>query len=250
MYNLNCPICLRDIPKERFVAGSAYCSCGHIVNFKAKEDDPSSSSSSVTLLMITSIIVAAILHAFNWDTYFFQIIPLKMKQLSGVASVEDLRTIADICQKRKKATCEIQALEKIFALDKAQLPVLLRVGEIYFEKNNFKGAVDSYTTYFKNGGNDSSGRYNYAQALGELGLFRDAQKQFNYILKKDQKNPQYNVARSYVELLIKNKDYMTAKNVIEEYRRAGPNSALFLEKELKAVNTKLGGTFKTASKSI
>jgi tetratricopeptide (TPR) repeat protein len=238
MRQFNCPVCYNNIHPDRVVDQNVYCPCGHTLQISRKSSDRESGT-TLSLVIFTLLIVGAIIHAINWDTYFFSIIPLKIKELSGIAAPHELKEIAKICNIRKKYNCEVHALEMAFELNKKDPESLLRVGEIYTDTNNFFLAAKAYTLYFKNGGKAESARYNYARSLGEIGQIDQAKKQFHYILRRDQKNPQFRVASSYVELLIKNRDYTTAKGVIQEYRRAGPSSALFLEKELKAINDKL-----------
>ncbi|MCB0351006.1 MAG: tetratricopeptide repeat protein [Bdellovibrionales bacterium] len=240
MRQLNCPICFNNIHPDRVVGQNAYCTCGHVLRVSNSSSDRETSGASLSLIIFTLILIGAIIHAINWDTYFFSIIPLKIKQMSGIAKPHELKDLAKICNIRKKNNCEVQALEKAYELDKADINSLLRIGEIYTDSKNFYPAAKAYSLYFQNGGSTESARYQYARALGEIGQFDQAKKQFHYILRRDKKNPQFQVARSYVELLIRNRDYSTAKGIIEEYRRAGPNSALFLEKEWKAINDKLG----------
>lgn len=238
MTRLNCPVCLNDIQADRVMNGVAYCSCGHVLNLSRRPVN-SETNRVLPVILFSLFLIAVVTHAINWDTYFFTIIPLKMKQLAGIAKVEELKEIADICKKRKKSNCEVSALEEAFSLDKKELAGLLRAGEIYMQLKKFHAATQTYGLYFKHGGKSDSSRYAYAKALGEIGQFGEAKKQFHYILKTDRSNPQFQVARSYVELLMKNNDYAAAKSIIEEYRQAGPNSALFLEKEWKAIHQKL-----------
>lgn len=239
MIQITCPVCSNEIPLDRIVGSSAYCSCGHVLTVLRRQSDRDARRTSVSLIVFTLFMAGAIIHAINWDTYFLSIIPLKIKQFTGMAKSTELKEIALICNSRKKNNCEIQALEKSFELDKKDITSLLRVGELYIESGDFHSAAKTYTVYFKNGGSEDSARYAYARSLGEIGLFHDAKKQFHYILKRDRNKPQFKVARSYVEFLIKNKDYSTARSIIEEYRRAGPSSALFLEKEWKTINDRL-----------
>jgi tetratricopeptide (TPR) repeat protein len=247
MVNLTCPICFSQISKDRIMGGKAYCSCGCSIRLSAPPSD--TSKGAVPVIVFSIIFVATILHAINWDTYSLTIIPLKMKQLLGIASVAELKHVADICQSRKKLNCEVQALEKVFSIDARETQSLLRVGAIYMDTKNYLHATKTYSAYFSKGGKDTQARYLYARALGEVGKFKDAKKQFHYILKSDKKSPQYQVARSYVELLIKNRELETAKNIIEEYRGTGPSSAMFLEKELKSINQQLRSqSLKTASR--
>ncbi len=239
MKQLECPLCFSQIHADRIVGINAYCSCGHVVQVSYSSKDQDTNGASLSLIVFTLLMVGAIIHAINWDTYFFKIIPLKVKQLAGLAKAHELKEIAQICNFRKKNNCEVQALEKAYSINVGDSESLLRIGEIYTTTNNYFMAAKTYALYFQNGGKDETARYQYARSLGETGQVSDAKKQFHYILRSNNKTPQFRVARSYVELLIKNQDYKTAKGIIEQYRRAGPSSALFLEKEWKAINDRL-----------
>ncbi|OFZ11591.1 MAG: hypothetical protein A2Z20_03130 [Bdellovibrionales bacterium RBG_16_40_8] len=239
MTQLSCPACLCNIPTDRVLNNVAYCACGShlpLTEHAAKREN----ARVMPVILFSLFFIAAITHTINWDTYFFTIIPLKMKQFTGLTSITELKQIALICEKRKKINCEIQALEKVFSLDNKETKVLERVGFIYFENiKNYHSAARTYSYYFKHGGNDDTARLAYARSLGEIGQFVDAKRQFHYLLKKAGAKPQFITARSYVEILMRNSDYKTAKGIIQEYRQAGPNSALFLEKEWKLINEKL-----------
>lgn len=253
MIQLSCPVCLRHIETDRILGNKAYCSCGHICYVSTSAARAEKSKGSLSIVLFAAILLATAIHIVNWDTYFFSIIPLKVKQLAGVASVNELKQIAQICQKRKKPNCEIQALNQAYARGGAsELRLLLRVGQIHMEAKDYKSASQTYKLYFEHGGIDLDARYNFAVALGGIGSIEAAKKQFQHVLGTKSRIPKFHVARSYVDLLIKNKDLVTAKYVIEQYRRASANSGLFLEKELKFINAQIskGSYYKTASKNF
>lgn len=240
---LQCPICYTEISQNKIVDNKAYCNCGAVITLRAPDEAPLVSKASFPMFLFALLFIGAFIHIVNWDSYSFSIIPLKMKQMTSTASVWDLKNIAHICKQRKKSQCEVQAIEQAYTLDKRELESLLRVGQIHMDNKDYHQAVLAYTKYYKAGGRNLESRYPLARALGEVGDFQSAQRQFQYILKFKQKTPQYQIARSYVELLLKNNEYTTAKVVIEQFRSAGSNSALFLEKELKEINQKTNGRF-------
>lgn len=241
MYNMSCPICLKDIDTEKVVGNKAYCGCGYAIDLshKSSSSDSSARRGVFSIVLLTCFIVAAIVHAFNWDTYFFTVIPLKLKQITKTANASNLLELADICAVRKKLSCEADALEGVLKLDATQSAKHLRVAAVYAELNSPELVISTLSDYFRKGGKDLEAHYSLAKALAQVGRFKESQKQYRYLIKAHAKSPKYQVARSYVELLISQSDYTTAKQVIEQYRRAGQNSGLFLEKEWKIVNTQL-----------
>jgi tetratricopeptide (TPR) repeat protein len=236
MSKITCPACHQIIPADRLLAGTAYCSCGCSIAFHERRRDR---VSSFPLVVFSVILVSVILHVLNWDTYALQVLPLKLKQLTGMAREAELVELANICQARQKPQCEIQALGQAYQLNNKNIPLLLRKANLHHKLNEHQAVVLTLSTYYKKGGKDFSSRHNYAIALGEVGQTVEAQKQFRYILRLDNKKPQFQVARSYVDMLMKQRDYTTAKTVIEDYRRSAPQAGLFLEKELKYINQSL-----------
>jgi hypothetical protein len=238
MERLNCTICSAEIPADRVVSYTAYCRCGATLALER----PSSSAekrASLSLIMVTILMAGAVTHYFNWDQHFFTIIPAKVKQLTGLANVADLQKIAEICTERRKKNCVAQALEGLLAKKPSDLANQLRLAHLYFELKEPQKSVRVFSSYFKDGGQDASARYTFAKALADSGEWKEAKKQFHYILAHDRKSPEFRVARSYVELLVRNREYTLAKTVIEEYRQAGSASAMFLEREWQLINNKL-----------
>jgi tetratricopeptide (TPR) repeat protein len=224
------------IPADRILAGTAYCSCGCSIAFHERRRDR---VSSYPLVIFSIVLVAVILHVLNWDTYSLHVLPLKLKQLTGMAREPELIQLADICRERQKTQCEIHALGQAYQLNNKNIPLLLRKANLHFKLKDHQAVVHSLSAYYKKGGKDFSSRHTFAVALGEVGQVVEAQKQFRYILKNDNKKPQFQVAKSYVDMLMKQRDYTTAKTVIEDYRRSAPQAGLFLEKELKFINRSL-----------
>lgn len=188
------------------------------------------------MTIFSLILISAVMHYLSWDTYSLQIIPLKAKQLIGKADRTELKEIATICKERKKESCQINTLLSLYEVDKSEISTLATVGEIYMQNRDFYAASNIYNKYFQNGGRDNVARESYAKALTSLGDLKAAQAQYEQILLIKDGTPNYPAARSYVEILMQREHYPLAKKIIEEYRKAGPTSALFLEKEWKTLN--------------
>ncbi len=237
MNSVNCPICFSKISADRFLNGMAYCTCGH--TYSVREQDGSRDKSvAVKLVFLTLLFVGAIIHIFNWDTYSFKIVSPKLKQMVGMANTTDLNLIADICEARKKENCQIHALLKSYDLDKTQTQHLIKTGEILVSKKRFIEAVRVYGTYFKATGRDAEldARYNYAISLSETGDLQSAREQYAYLISKHHSSPKFDVARSYVDLLMKTQDLSTARQVIAEYRLSSPTASMFMDKEWRKLN--------------
>jgi len=246
---INCPACNNEILHDRIIDQVAYCTCGNSFGFGTKRDF-NDNVSSAPLIVFGIVLIAAVLHFANWNQHALIILPLKMKQLLHVANESDLVRISQICRERAKLNCEVLALEGAIKLNPANQQYIIRASEIYAQQKNHTATVNSLTTYFKLGGKDFAARHRYAVALGHAGHFREAQAQFRFLLKSSKKNPQFQVARDYVELLLKNHDYANAKSIIESYRGASPHAALFLDKEMKTITAKLSRTAGTSPNKI
>ena len=216
----NCPFCYQS---------NFDCHCGH--NEMPSRDN--SKGQSYPIVIISVVIIAALLHLANWSQHFGSIIPLKAKELSGMASSQELIEIAKICQDRKKWNCEINAIEAAYKLDPETREHLARAAEVLVNKKQYFHAVKVLGQYFNAGGKDSMSRHRYAISLAQTGQTNDAKKQYAYLIKTDNKDPNFQLAREYVGLLIKNQDYKVAKVVIEKYRTRARTAMLFMDSELK-----------------
>lgn len=193
------------------------------------------------LVGFTIVILAGLVHILNWDKYSIDILPLKAKQIFGFATVTDLKKVAEICEIRRKFPCQQTALWQAFQIDTTQKDLLVQLGSLQMKTEDYNAALRTYTAYFKANGQNIEARYEFARALAETGKLKDAKKHFQYVLNVSRdpiKTPE--MARTYVKILMKNKDYVTAKAVISATRRTNRSAAYFLEKELKVINSALG----------
>ncbi len=217
----NCTFCFKSIKN---------CSCG--LDHNNKQDDMAKSQ-SIKIIFFSIFIIALMFHLANWNNHFFTIIRPKVKELIGIAKAEDYIKIATICKERKKAKCELKSIEKAFQLNPIYKEYLSRAGEIYFKQNNHLAVVRVLADYFKTGGADRNARQNFAYSLNAIGKYKDAKTQYSYLIKTDKSDPDFKLAREYVQLLLKNKEYRPAKDVIENYRNRTATAQLFMDQELK-----------------
>lgn len=199
------------------------------------------SSGVAALVGFTLVFAGGLFHILNWDKFSLEVIPLKAKQIVGVASAQDLKKVAEICEIRRKFSCQQSALWQAYQRDPRETDLLVKLGQLQMDSRDYTGALRTYTTYFKANGKDIGARYGYARALAEVGHAQEAKRQFQYVMSVSRDpvlTPE--IARSYVKFLMKNKDYVTAKQVIVMTRRNNRSAAYFLEKELKVINSALG----------
>lgn len=236
---MNCPACFTPAQSERIVGTQAYCNCGLAwsINGKShKSEEFQSKSNARSLIIFFLSLMVAVSHYIAWDTYSFEILPLKAKQLLGLADKSELKSIVQICEQRKRKSCQIDALLSLYKIDKSEVSVLLSLGELYMQNRNFYEATHVYKLYFQDGRQNNLARETYAKALMATGDLKSAQEQYRLILSNKTAAPNYLAARAYVEILMQSKNYKSAKQVIETYRKAGPTSAMFLDKEWKTLN--------------
>ena len=217
----NCTFCFKSINN---------CHCG--LNHNDSQNDIAKSQ-SIKIILLSVFIIALVLHLANWNNHFFAIILPKVKTLAGVANADDYIKIAKICKDRKKIYCELKSIEKAFLLNSKYKEYLSRAGEIYFKQNKYNEVVRVLGSYFKMGGTDRKARQNLAYSLNVVGKYKDAKIQYSYLIKTDNNDPDFKLAREYVQLLLKNKEYNPAKNVIENYRNRTATAQLFMDQELK-----------------
>ncbi len=243
----SCPTCQNPIDTERIIQHKAYCECGNIVDLSVENETSNDLVllKRLALLVIVGTLIAA--HCIAWGSYSFDILPLKAKQLVGVASLENLQTIASICETQKHWACEIQALADLYQKSenetstgaKPTLGYLARLAHVQSNHNEQEQANSNYALYIHDGGSDPAVRLEYANLLASMGDVADARTQFAYLVNRRSPKPQFEVAREYVHFLMKNHDYPTAKNVIRRYRRFGPTASLFLNDEWVEINDQL-----------
>ena len=236
---MNCPACFREIKATEFIEGHAYCSCGKSIHLKPTDRRGEHVNVILPLVVLTLTVLASAIHIVNWNEHSVAIIPLKLKQMTGMANTEDLQSIASICQNRNKANCESLALEQAFKKDSQLNSLLVRVGEIKMKQKDYREALRVYTTYFKEKGQSLEARHQMALALTKTGQLKQAKKQYRYLVKAHSHTPNFKVARDYVGLLMETKKYARARKVILKHRRVSPEASLFLEKQWKFINKKI-----------
>lgn len=236
--DISCPSCFKSIPATQSYEGVYICECGQRVASR-NPNDKAASKSSFWLVVLGIFVLAGFLHAANWDNHFFEIIPLKTKQLLGVASLNELEKIAAICEDRKKNFCQEQALSEAFAIDNKKRDRLIKIAELQISRSGYEDSTNTLSKYFKAGGKDRLARYNLAVSLAKTGKTTEAKKQLHYLVFSTKGSLDAQAARTYVSLLMESGDYQTAQKVVRHCRGLGNNTAMFLETEWKEIQKKL-----------
>ena len=238
-HKITCPSCFTDIPQDRVFDQMTVCECGEVIHLDGSKAAEGSSRTVIILVVMTLFILAGFIHAVNWDKHSMAIIPLKTKQLLGMASLEEQKEIARICALRKKYFCQEEALISASKLDKKDRKLLLEVGQLQMNREAYPQAVRTYSSYFTAKGRDKEARLNLAVALEQTGQAKEAQRHLKYLVYSNKRELQAAAARTYVNLLMKSGNLKEAHKVIRFCRGIGNNASLFMEKEYKEVRKRL-----------
>lgn len=206
--------------------------------------------SVLPVLIFAFLLLVSLYQGIVWDRYFFKIIPLKIKDQMGRASLDDLKDLERICKERKQNPCFKSALEKLFALDPSgQKEKLLDLAKLEESLSDDNSALSTYQLYFANHGTNPEAAVSYAKLLVDSGDLKRAGDYYRFALgRKDIKNV-VNATREYALVLIRMTQYREAKNLIEAVRSRSPTSAYFMDKELRGINSKLNIEEAKASKT-
>jgi tetratricopeptide (TPR) repeat protein len=231
-----CPLCKQDISPERKAIQPVVCNhCGHTISDKDKyAAENEIDKKSITIMVAFSIFAAAAyIQISNWDTSWLKIIPLGAKETIGMMNKADFEQKAQICLDLKKWDCTEAAYNHVAAQDPTLWP---RAAHFEMQRAKYNEAAQSYYKFFQSGGQDLESSYNYAKALSQLGQVDDAIKYFDQVLQAKPDTLQVTVIQNYVKLLMDNKRYPQAKQLIDRVRKDGGESAgSFMESEYKMI---------------
>lgn len=235
-----CPQCKMEISEERLRDNPVICQhCGFSDQKAMKNVEKRVYKTFLkTSIVLTGFLVASFIQAVNWDKHSLTIIPLKVKEITGMASLQDLKTISEICTERKKWDCVEAALAQTYQMSpQSELEVLAELGKLQFKRGDYVGAFKSLSTYFNQGGVSLDASYDYARVLAQQGQVDQASQVYDEILKAKPDTLQVTVAQNYVRLLMDNSRYKKAKDLLEEIRKSGSNASLFMDKEFQELAT-------------
>jgi tetratricopeptide (TPR) repeat protein len=230
-----CSRCRMVIPPERSFDSTVVCPhCGHVASpNESKANRYLNSRFRQTAIGLSLLMVVLFVHAVTWDTYFFQVIPLKAKQLVNLASADELGELAVICQKRLNPSCTEKALREASEKQPQDTALLFQLGKTQSQMGLFQQAADTFDRYFQMEGREIEAAYFYAKTLEALNRLEDAATYYEFILEKRPEILQVTVTQNYVRLLKKMEQYQRAITLIQSIRRKGSSAAYFLEAELR-----------------
>lgn len=233
-----CPRCSQALAEDRVSADVVVCNhCGFSPETRAIEKQQQYEKQYVKALVVAAFfIVASYIHVVEWDQYFFSIIPLKMRQIVGSASSEDLRRIVQICEVRLKHTCVERALAELSNKEPSNSDVMYELGEIQRKTGQPAAAVASYRAHFARGGNSAEAAYQLARIMEFNGQYSDAQEFYARALMARPEVVQVTVVQAYVDMLLKLGKKAEAKGIIDDVRKKkGPEARQFMAKEYDSI---------------
>lgn len=236
-----CPVCLTQIEEKRLAQGILVCqACGWSDNRHEQTLEEKTTRAIIrSYVVISLLLVAAFLQAVTWDLYFAEIVPLKAKQWSNMASRSDLERIVEICRERNNQSCVVNAYKDLVAQDPQDLELLGEYGQILAQNGKNHEAHQVFYKFFQAGGEDLNVAYAFAKILTDAGQFDEANKYFRYIIDSKPDTLQITVTHAYVDMLFKANRLDQAREVIESIRKKGDNTGYFMERELQQINQQL-----------
>ena len=234
----SCPRCQQVIPNDRLYSRPLICpSCGFTENLHESTLQIGQEKKFIKIaLAVTAFLIVAFYQSVHWDVYAFEILPLKIKQLSGVVSARDLDRIAEICIERKKHEC----VEDAYA-SKARIyrdtEALSLLGQYQVKREKWQEAANTFRSYFNQGGLDLEASYQFAKSLGKVGQVEDSVRYFDQVLQAKPETLQITVVQNYVKMLMDNGRKDQALQVIEETRKSSPTANSFMQAEFSELQS-------------
>lgn len=232
-----CPRCQTEVLNQRLQEAVVVCNhCGYVSETRQDAHETRSDKNAVkTMAALAMVLIAAFIHAANWGSNSIAIIPLKMKEMAGIASLNDLEEITSICMEQLKAACVEQALAGIAAKDPSQIENRAKLANFQARLNKWEEAAKNYAEYFNKGGIRAEAAYDYALVLEKLGRVDEAARMFDFALLNKPDVLQITVTQAYVRLLMNNSRYREARDLINSVRRKGDNAKYFMAKEYEEI---------------
>jgi len=122
-----------------------------------------------------------------------------------------------------EATSQIQTLKEIVKKDPKNLPAWVELGNLYFDTDQPKEAIEAYSQYLTIKPNNADVRTDMGIMYRKLGQFDKAIQEFKKAAQSDPKhvNSRYNIG---LVLLHDKQDIQGAVKAWEEYLKVDPNS--------------------------
>lgn len=233
----SCPRCQFEISPERRQESVVVCDhCGFVISNSEQLFREKNEKRFITLAVgVGFLIIALFLQLCIWDSHFLEVIPLQAKDLIGASSNQDLERMAAICLERKKLDCVERAYSRLGERDQSQL---LRLGKFEMSRGHYNEAVETYRQFFSKGGIDLEASYQFARALGQVGMVDEAAKYYDYVLGAKPDVLQVTVVQNYVRLLMEANRLDQAQKLIEGVRKQSQTSVYFMEDEFQQIKAR------------
>lgn len=228
-----CPRCQIEIPKERLEQSPLICPiCGYSHSpTNMRVNDLLERRFIKTAIGVALALIVAFVQTATWDKYALEIIPLKLKQFTGLANQDDLQQIAKICLERKRHDCVETAYVSL--AQSGENEFFAELGKYQARLGKLADAKTSFAQYFNHGGLDLEASYQFAKVLGQSGQVDQSASYFDHVLKSKPDTLQVTVTQNYVRMLLNNGRKDQALKIIQSIRKTSPSASLFMEEEFR-----------------
>ncbi|MCB0366282.1 MAG: hypothetical protein H6624_16520 [Bdellovibrionaceae bacterium] len=236
---LHCPACGREINGNRVFLEMAVCECGWTSSLRSRQAEHKRDlRTALTLVVAAALLVLGFIHVIQWDHYAGEILVIKGKELSGLATAQDLERRVEICRERLNHECVAQTYGQLVKIRPQEQKYLSGLGKILSQLGRWKRAAHVLKVYVEAGGRDHEMIYEYAKVNAALGQVDEAAKYFDLALSIKPEVLQIQVVRAYVSMLMGHGRYAQAQNLIYRVRKSGESAAYFLDEELREIRRK------------
>ena len=175
-----------------------------------------------------------------WDTHSLTVLPLQAKYTLGFAKPADLNALSGICFERKRYDCSSQTLKALIDTHKTKNPVhYTQIIESYLKLSQTKQALIYISAFEKVQTPSAELLAQKAQLQIKVGEEQKALDSLNRATRLASGPERVSLIREQVNLLMKLNLFAQAQTKILEVRKSSAIAHLFMEKELKAIHSRL-----------
>ena len=244
----NCPVCSKEIPKERYGTGFAICECGWYDTTPAKKAGAASEKRTIYAMVAGSVLLAvAYVHLATWGFYASSIPFVKIGQLTGTLSVEGHKELADACIKLGRIPCAKEAYLSLFR-STGDAAGLMGLARLQYRLQDFDAAALTYSSYFRVGGTDGDAMLEYAKVLEFKGQLDEAVKFYDQSIVARPTTLSIAATTGIVRILTNQGQLEAARDRIVAFHGSAENAKNYLTGELQSLETALGKTARGSKK--
>lgn len=218
----NCGLCSAQIPADSSGLNLVVCAdCGWT---PPNQTHIEKQTQKTTIMVFSGFAVAACVlffHAATWDQHFVSIVPIKIMKALGVASAQQLNSMAEICEDRMLPNCQEEALQDLVKKEPSNLAALEELARLKTLLKKNSEALALYQSFFAKGGKSSEAAYKLAKLLEDKSDYGSAERFYLQALAAKPDVLQITVNEAYVKMLIRNGQYKKARKHIDELRDNG-----------------------------